>query len=377
MNYLERTVGQKKIVWLEESNRYLLVELPAYDVIKMIGEGLTRDETVSHCRKSYRLPKSKAAQFVDEILHLIEIQESKPNIKPQSFDHSIPIPEKLSSRKNYLIKGIYYSVEYQTEQSEFLIHPKIAHLEVVANHFADHQFQVYQDKGSTLLIVDGTVIGQWDPENTNYFTGKFSMELLNLIYRKHEKDWMGVFHASAICKGNQSVLFLGGSGSGKSTISALLMANGYDLLADDFVPLDGSSSEVFFFPASISVKKNALDYLIPLYPQLASAKEFDYKGLDKTVRYLTPLCHFENRSSSYPCKALVFVKYKKDSGLTIQKMAQDAAFQLLVPDSWVSPIPENASRFLDWFLKIPCFQLTYSDNELMLGTIDKLFLDDL
>ena len=379
VNYLERSVVHKKIVWLERSNRYMLVEIPAYDVIKMVGEGLNREETINLCRKSYHLPKSKAGQFVDEILYIIEYQENNQNIELHTFNPSFPItiPGKFALRKNYLIKGFCFSIEFETEQSEFLIHPKIAHLEVATNHGVDQLFQVFQNNGFTVLMVNQKIIGQWTDENTNYFTGKFSMELLNLIYKKHEPDWMGVFHASAIRKGDQCVLFLGGSGSGKSTISALLMANGYDLLADDFVPVGEASCEVFFFPAAISVKKNALDYLIPFYPQLATAKEFYYQGLDKTVRYLPPMHHFENQSISYPCKALVFVKYDKSCGLTIQRIAQDVAFQLLVPDSWISPLPENASRFLDWFLKMPCYQLTYSDNEMMLETIDKLFRDDL
>ena len=379
MNYLDRAVGQKKIVWLEESNNYLLVEIPAFNIIKKIAEGQTRDEISNWCRKFYHLPKSKAGQFVDDILHLIEMQEYKPNLKLHPFapSVSITIPDKFASHKNYLIKGLNYLVEYETEYSEFLIHPKLAHLEAVKNCCADHQFQVFQNNGLTVLRVNGTIIGQWDPENTNYSTGKFSMELLNLIYGKGDEDWMGVFHASAISKGNQCVLFLGGSGSGKSTISALLMANGYDLLADDFVPVDAIACDVFFFPAAISVKKNALDHLIPIYPQLESAKQFYYPEMDKTVRYLPPHHHFENQSSSRPCKALVFVKYVKGSGLTIEKMPQDTAFQHIVPDSWISPLPENASRFLDWFLKMPCYQLTYSDNELMLETIAKLFRDEL
>ena len=377
MNYLDRPVGQKMIVWLEESNRYMLVEIQAYNVIKMIAEGQTSDEIVKWCCKSYQLPKNKAGKFVEEIAKLIDIENNNANSKQQAFDSSISIPTKFASQKKYLIKGSTYLVEYGTEHTEFLVHPKIAHLEVVANRTADHQFQVYQHKGSTVLRVNGKVIGQWDRENSNYFTGKFSMELLNLIYGKDESDWMGVFHASAITKGGQCVLFLGDSGSGKSTISALLMANGYDLLADDFVPVGAVSCEVFFFPVAISVKKNALDHLIPIYPQLASAKEFYYAGLDKTVRYLPPNHYFENQSSRYPCKALVFVKYMKGSGLTMEKMTQDVAFQHLVPDSWVSPLLENATRFLDWFLGLTCYQLTYSDNELMLKTIDKLFRDDL
>jgi hypothetical protein len=61
----------------------------------------------------------------------------------------------------------------------------------------------------------------------------------------------------------------------------------------------------------------------------------------------------------------------------LEKLPRDVAFQQLVPDSWISPIPENASLFLDWFLELPCYQLTYSDNVNMVETIEKLFQDDI
>ncbi len=74
-----------------------------------------------------------------------------------------------------------------------------------------------------------------------------------------------------------------------------------------------------------------------------------------------------------PCKALVFIKYEKDSGLNLEQLKKDVAFQKLVPDSWISPLPENAARFLDWFIEMPCYQLTYSNNEMMVKTVKKLF----
>jgi hypothetical protein len=202
------------------------------------------------------------------------------------------------------------------------------------------------------------------------------MELLNRMYGRSEPEWMGVFHASAIRRGDQSLLFLGDSGSGKSTGCAILMANDFHLLADDFVPVDGRTGEVFYFPAAVSVKKRAFEKLIPLYPQLDLAAEFEYPEMDKTVRFLSPLSSPENHLSHYPCKALIFVKYQKNSDLIFDKMPMDIAFQLLVPDSWISPLEENASRFLDWFLKLPCFRLTYSDNTKMVAAIEKIFQND-
>lgn len=66
---------------------------------------------------------------------------------------------------------------------------------------------------------------------------------------------MGVFHASALGNSKKTVLFLGDSGNGKSTSLAILQANGFTCIEDDFVPIDAKKQEVYSFPAAISIKK--------------------------------------------------------------------------------------------------------------------------
>ena len=39
--------------------------------------------------------------------------------------------------------------------------------------------------------------------------------------------------------------------------------------------------------------------------------------------------------------------------------------------------PKNAASFLEWFEKMPCYQLTYSNNELMYTAIKRIFEDEL
>lgn len=73
--------------------------------------------------------------------------------------------------------------------------------------------------------------------------------------QKEEDKWLGVFHASAVSNGEKAVLFLGDSGNGKSTSLALLQANGFTCLADDFVPVDAEKRAVYSFPAAISIKR--------------------------------------------------------------------------------------------------------------------------
>ena len=171
------------------------------------------------------------------------------------------------------------------------------------------------------------------------------------------------------------MLFLGDSGNGKSTSLSLLQAKGFTCLADDFVPISTKNNEVYSFPAAISIKKNSLKTLLPIYPELETSAEYHFKRLNKTVRYLKP--NNKNYYQHLPCKELVFIKYEKDSELVFKKMSKLRAFEQLVPDSWLSPIKENAAAFLNWFDTVSCYELKYSDNATMIATVKNLFDNEL
>ncbi len=51
-------------------------------------------------------------------------------------------------------------------------------------------------------------------------------------------------HAAGLCKGDRTILLVGGPGAGKSTTAIHLMFDGYDLLSDDrtFIALDGDAA---------------------------------------------------------------------------------------------------------------------------------------
>ena len=234
---------------------------------------------------------------------------------------------------------------------------------------------MFSKNNKIFLSVNNSIIKHWVDSEVHFFQGKFSMEIIQLIHKKTEEQWLGVFHASAIGNGKKAVLFLGDSGNGKSTSLAILQANGFDCMADDFVPVDVTSQDVYSFPSAISIKKNSLDTLLPIYPELASTAEYHYKRLNKVVRYLKP--NNLNNTQSLPCNELVFIKYNEGQPLEFSEISKIDAFSKLVPDSWLSPIKENVSVFLDWFSNVTCYQLTYSNNDEMTQTVTKLFNNEL
>jgi hypothetical protein len=362
INLLYKTVEEKTIVWFGTRNEYLILEHATADILKEISKGAAVNEIAETLSKKLSVPLEESINFVLEF----EIANSYKNTKrPKDFEFV----------KYYKINDIVFKISFLSDKELSFVHPKFAHLVIDEVTDFKNDFEVFIKHNYIFLYVNNIFIGSWSNSNIHYFQGKFSMELIQKIHQKDENDWLGVFHASAISNGEKSMLFLGDSGNGKSTSLALLQANGFTCLADDFVPIDAEKQEVYSFPAAISIKKNSLETLLPIYPELETSAEYNFKKLNKIVRYLKP--NNTNFFAHLPCKDLVFIKYQKDAMLNCKKISKIDAFQQLIPDSWLSPKKENAQKFLDWFSTLNCYQLTYSKNEEMIISVEKIFNNDL
>ncbi len=365
---LKKQIEEKSIVWFQQTNQYLILENLAADIVEMILFGGSIDEASSYLQNYIDVSDRDAKKFVTD-LKIGVIDPNSDSLQKKALKKSDEKPLSYEFIKFYKIKNKLIKICYEGELELYLIHPKFAHLEVSISNNYDVIFETFTREGFTFLFLNNVLINSWEEENIHYFQGKFSMKIVECIYENTEKDWLGVFHASAIGKKDRSILVLGDSGNGKSTSLSLLQAHGFDCIADDFVPVD-KNANVRGFPAGISIKRNSLDVLLPLYPQLKTSAEFHYKRLNKIVRYLPPSkIEYDQK---YPCNALVFIKYDSKIEFEINPISNLVAFEKLIPDSWISQEFENVSTFLSWFENLPCYQLTYSNNQKMIKAIDNL-----
>ena len=364
-----KVIEDKTITWFENTNQYTILENTTADIIKRLQKEIPVKDIAKALSKKIAAPEDKTVDFILDIKEQFLTKKKKENSVLNDY-RDIKIPNTFSAEKYYQINDIVFKVSFLSDEELFLIHPKFSHLEVDETS-EKHHFQVFTDHNFVFLVVDKHLIGSWSQKEIHFFQGKFSMEMIQKIHHKNEDEWMGVFHASAISNTKKSVLFLGDSGNGKSTSLALLQASGFTCLADDFVPIDAEKQEVYSFPAAISIKKNSLKTLLPLYPELETMAEYHFERLNKIVRFLKP--NNRNFKAHLPCKELVFIKYEKDADLSFSEISKLDAFQQLVPDSWLSPKKENAEIFLNWFATVTCYQLTYSKNEEMIATVNQLF----
>ncbi|MFQ3180699.1 MAG: hypothetical protein ACI9Z4_000282 [Polaribacter sp.] len=371
LNLLYQTVEEKTIVWFGTRNKYLILEHTTADILKEISKGATVNEIAETLSKKLSVPLEESIDFVLELERKFYKEEKIKKLEIANSYKNTKRPKDFEFIKYYKINDIVFKVSFLSEKEHSFIHPKFAHLVIDEVTDFKNDFEVFIKHNYIFLYVNNMFVGSWDNSNIHFFQGKFSMELIQKIHQKEENKWLGVFHASAVSNGKKSILFLGDSGNGKSTSLALLQANGFTCLADDFVPIDRDKKEVYSFPAAISIKKNSLETLLPLYPELENSAEYNFKRLNKIVRYLKP--NNTDFLSHLPCEDLVFIKYEKESDLKFDKISKIEAFQQLVPDSWLSPIKENAQVFLDWFDTLNCYQITYSENKKMIASVTKIF----
>ena len=372
--FLSKAVEDKSIVWFKASNNYIILEEIAAQLVHQILENKTPQKIATGLAEKLTISEQEAIKAIHDLNNRIVIPNTTKSKEEQTSKSKYVLPTSFAFQKYYLINKKIFKVEFSNEFQLSLLHPKFAHLETQKASKIDHTLQVFNANHLIHLVLDGECIGSWEAKNVHYFQGKFSMKIIECIYNKNEAEWMGVFHASAINFKSENILILGDSGNGKSTSLALLQAQGFQCIADDFVPID-QAQDVYSFPAGISIKKNALPVLLEEYPELETSAEYHYERLNKTVRYLPP--QKIDYSKAAPCKALVFIKYDESVDFEISKMSKLKAFEHLVPDSWISSSPKNAASFLDWFEKMPCYQLTYSNNELMYSAIKRIFEDEL
>ena len=368
---LFKPIEDKTIVWFSTNNEYVVVENETAAILEKRQSGISVKEIASEIAEKLEVPFENAREFILELeTHFFKGKYAE-DIPQITHPNTIKKPTSYEFVDYYLINEIVCKVSFLSARERELIHPKFAHLVTEPSEKFDHEFEGFIENKKVHLFVNQQFIDAWYNQEVHYFQGKFSMELIQKIHQKEESKWLGVFHASAVSNGKKSILFLGNSGNGKSTSLALLQANGFTCLADDFVPIAAENTEVYSFPAAISIKKNSLQVLDSFYPTLATAQEYDYIRLNKIVRYLPP--NNADFSTHLPCEKLVFIKYEKETVLKVKSISQLAAFQQLIPDSWLSPLPENAAIFLDWFESLNCYQITYSDNEKMMEKVRELF----
>lgn len=374
--YVKRKVGKSYLIWFQNSNLYFNLEEPAWYVFKKIAKRYKTETIAKEFSSRYSIKYEDSLNFVIEIRQKID-EVNQPN----SYKKYIEVFEDEInkhvytpySRYSYNMFNSIIELSYETSWLEDYIHPMIKHLTTTEDSSKKSHFELFTYKNRIILRLNNILKGSWAEDESEFAKGRTLLELVNVLHNKKEEDWLMTVHASAISDGNKTILFSAAPGSGKTTIAALLQANGYKIISDDFVPIEQSTFKAYPLPIAMSVKEGSLELLKSHYPELEttplltvySKKQIKYLPVDSNIMKM-----------AFPVNEFVFIKYDKSVDFLLEKIEPLNAIKQLLDEAWIPASPQNVEIFLDKILKASYYKLTYSDNQKALDTIAQLFEND-
>lgn len=260
-------------------------------------------------------------------------------------------------------------IEYENKNLKELIDPKFSHLN--SNEKEEITYRVCKIDKKIVLFREDKFIGSWNADEMHEFQGKVSMELTSFFHGKDESEWTCVFHGSTLSKKEKSIMLTGDSGSGKSSLSTILMDNNFSLVADDFSPMSISGNH-YNFPSAISIKEGFYKSATELYKiNFESLKEYFISEIKGNVKYLPP----DNKNKmvwSTRCDKVFNVKFGKNLSNEIKEVNKGNALNKILPDSWISNNMEHAKSFINWVKETTFYDLTYNNDNEIVKMINKI-----
>ncbi len=373
---IAKKVGSSYLAWFENSNSWIQFKEPAWYVYESSRKG--KDQTrISHeCTKKYGVPKSECENFVatvqEKIKHLNEVISPDPD-HISSYVSRLHDQDPYSSM-DYRVGDSEFTIHYQSRTLEYYMHPPFAHLQtLLSGNKNPEEFFVYEKEEMKFLecFSSGKV---YMYEVYGKLKRQLNIEIANLIHRKDSRDWMSYVHASAVSDGKKTILLASGTGSGKSTMAALLQTRGYDLLSDDFVPIEAESGYAYPFPSAISIKREARPVIEAKDKDLLAGAISPVQKENPPVWFVPPRPPQNGALMPKRVHAIVFLKYDPQTSCNYNSVDSVNAIKLFHNNAKVTKDPNQVSIFMDWILNIPCGTLEYGDTKAAMDQIEKLFI---
>ena len=351
-------------MWFEKSNKYIVVNDLLNNLIlnRIDTEKFPIDTSLL---KKNKINSEKLNPIIDNIKNLLK--ECNQYDDKINTERSLSVLDKYTHQSKFKFNRRVVKIEYSGESLKSLIDPKFNHLK--CNDKEEITYKVVERNKKINLFKNEKFLGSWGNEKMHEFQGKVSMELTSFFHGMSDSDWTAVFHGSTLFGGNNCLMLTGDSGSGKSSLSAILMANDFALIADDFSPMDDKGVH-YNFPSAISIKEGFYSEAKKLYKSFSELNEYYINDIKGNVKYLADKSDKPILSSN--CNTILNVKFGAGLKNEIKSINKGKALEKILPDAWISKNIKDAIAFTTWVKSSMFYDLTYNDNDEAIKIINKI-----
>lgn len=306
--------GEHWVLYFPAEDSLLILNSLGKAVWEMWSEGCGRHDMVSAFSEHFGLSSERAWHDVGEILATLECVSSA-NDKLQESAATLPAaggvedslgnapPARFDDCGVFRFGHRRVRVMSAVAEAGASLFRRFAHRALVDEGSAD-TLEISGSDSLFRLTFRGHLIDE--VTTINSLLSRLVQLLLGLEHPA--TNLLAHCHAGAVIRNGRSLLIPGSSGTGKSTLTAFLVANGFAYLGDDIVAIAEGGALLLPLPTCMSIKSGSWPVLEKLYPVLAELPSFN-RGA-RTVRYIEPKGNYETLDEGSAPSIVLFPIYQ-------------------------------------------------------------------
>ena len=273
-------------------------------------------------------------------------------------------------QRHYVVRQLPLTVRFTDTAQEALVHPVLAHLEAPLAATACVLDIITTQPGITLYR-DGTPrLGCAGLEELAPMAKGLAWQ-----FGLSNGDFLLNMHAGVVAGPAGAILLPAPPGSGKSTLTAALVATGLDYFSDEVALLAEEDLAVMPFPLAMCVKDTGIDVLASRFPAIAALPMHTRMDGKRVVYMAPPAARVPGPNTRRPVVAIVFPRYVAGAPNTLRALQKPVSFaRLLSQCMGVQRRLEarHVTRLVGWIRDLACYELDFSDLGAAVVTLAKI-----
>lgn len=187
---------------------------------------------------------------------------------------------------------------------------------------------------------------------------------LNWIIANNAHQY-AIVHAATVEKSGRAVILPGAPGSGKSTLCAAMVCQGWRLLSDEMALISLDAGLLRPFPRPISLKNKSID-IIRAYSQNAIFGDVVADTAKGTVAHMrAPRSSIDAGKTSARPHIIAFPTYKCGAPAHTTQMSKGLAMMRLIENCFNYPVlgPEGFTALADMIEQCECLAIEYDSMD--------------
>ncbi len=220
-------------------------------------------------------------------------------------------------------KNQVVEIGYNNEDAHSLIEFLFGDLDCNTGGLAKTRYDI-------LSVGKQPMLSLWEGDKRFYFgTSQYRLAYIltnEIIYHCiAQNDFQHAIHAGAVHRGEKGIILPGKSGSGKSSLTAWLIAKGYYYLTDDLVMLS-NDGRISPFTRPISLKSDQFQFFLPFLKGLPGKIVSDETGSMIPHRLLNPKYAY----SEPPLTSILFPEFRRGSDAEFHELSPAKSCAMLL-----------------------------------------------